>query len=100
MEYKDFVEQKEIDNATVERIARKIISNMTIPKFGIGSVPTEVAATVIGKSSEFVRDGIEKGWLPIGHAERTGKRCNVYISPKLLWEYTGYVWTGNETETK
>lgn len=100
MEYEKFVEQKELDNSTVERIARVIVSNMNIPEFGIGGVPTEVAAAVLGKSATFVRDGIEKGWLPIGHAERTGQRLNVYISPKLLWEYTGFVWKGNNQEKK
>ena len=25
-----------------------------------------------------------------------GKRTNYYISPKLFWEMTGYVWRGKE----
>ena len=51
--------------------------------------------------------GIVSGWLPIGKATRSGKlvtnleemnskyaRINFYISPKLLWQETGYVWRG------
>lgn len=76
-------------------------------KFGIGSVPVAVAARVYGKDASWVRAGIVVGWLPIGRATRNGKlvtsieemdskfgRINFYISPKLLWQETGYVWKG------
>lgn len=75
--------------------------------FGIGSVPINVAAKVYGKDACWVRAGIIAGWLPIGHATRNGKlvttieemdsrygRINYYISPKKLFEQTGYVWKG------
>ncbi len=76
-------------------------------KFGVGSVPVAVAARVYGKDASWVRAGIVVGWLPIGRATRNGKlvtsieemdskygRINFYISPKLLWQETGYVWKG------
>lgn len=76
-------------------------------EFGIGSVPVAVAARVYGKDASWVRAGIVVGWLPIGRATRNGKlvtsieemdskygRINFYISPKLLWQETGYVWKG------
>lgn len=76
-------------------------------EFGVGSVPVAVAARVYGKDASWVRAGIVSGWLPIGRATRDGKlvtrideinskygRINFYISPKLLWEETGYVWKG------
>ena len=66
-----------------------------------------VAARVYGKEPTWVRAGIIAGWLPIGKATRKGElitsieqmnsrygRINFYISPKLLWEQTGYVWKG------
>lgn len=72
-----------------------------------GSVPVSVVAKVYGKSPEWVRAGIISGWLPIGIATRDGKqvtnikemgskkgRINYYISPKLLYEDTGYLWNG------
>ncbi len=75
--------------------------------FGIGSVPVAVAARACGKDASWVRAGIVAGWLPIGKATRNGKlvtsieemnskygRINFYISPKLLWAQTGYVWKG------
>lgn len=76
-------------------------------EFGIGSVPINVAARVYGKDAAWVRAGIIAGWLPIGKATRDGKavtsleeqdsrlgRINYYISPKKLYEETGYVWKG------
>jgi hypothetical protein len=74
-----------------------------------GSVPVAVAARVYGKDASWVRAGIVAGWLPIGKATRSGKlitkveeidskygRINFYISPKKLWEETGYVWKGEK----
>ena len=62
-----------------------------------------------GKDATWVRAGIIVGWLPIGKATRKGKlvtsieemnskygRINFYISPKLLWEDTGYLWKGEK----
>ena len=76
-------------------------------EFVAGSVPVAVAARVYGKEPTWVRAGIIAGWLPIGKATRRGElitsieqmnsrygRINFYISPKLLWEQTGYVWKG------
>lgn len=76
-------------------------------KFAEGSVPVAVAAKVYGKDASWIRAGIILGWLPIGKATRNGKlvtsleemnskygRINFYISPKLLWQETGYVWKG------
>lgn len=78
-------------------------------RLGTGSVPVSVAATVYGKDATWVRAGIIAGWLPIGEATRNGVkitdikqmdskygRINYYISPKLLYEQTGYVWEGKK----
>lgn len=74
-----------------------------------GSVPVKVAARVYGKDSCWIRAGIIAGWLPIGTATRKGKlvkqvseidsklgRINYHISPKLLYEQTGYLWKGEK----
>ena len=76
-------------------------------KMSQGSVPVAVAARVYGKDASWVRAGIIAGWLPIGTATREGKqitkleemnskygRINFYISPKKLYEETGFVWKG------
>lgn len=80
----------------------------------MGSVPVAIAAKVYGKDTSWVRAGIISGYLPIGVATRGGVRVtdvkemdsrygkiNYYISPKKLFEETGYVWEGqNENEHK
>lgn len=77
--------------------------------FSKGSVPVAVAAKVYGKDACWVRAGLISGWLPIGVATRRGKkitdvkeigskrgRINYYISPRLLYEQTGYLWKGEK----
>lgn len=78
-------------------------------QFHEGSVPVAVAARVFGKPPVWVRAGIIAGWLPIGMATRRGRlitnieemnskngRISFYISPRKLWEKTGYVWKGEK----
>ncbi len=79
---------------------------MTFPS---GGVPIRVAARVYGKDPAWVRAGIIAGWLPIGKAVRGGEevdtvseidirkgRISYYISPKLLYEHTRYLWKGEK----
>lgn len=78
-------------------------------RFLTGSVPIQVAARVYGKDPSWIRKGIIGGWLPIGVATQKGKkvtdisqinrangRTNFYISPKKLYEETGFLWRGEE----
>ena len=73
--------------------------------FCAGSVPVATAARIFTKDPAWIRAGIISGWLPIGLATRDGSqitdlsemdsrygRINFYISPKKLWEMTGFVW--------
>lgn len=62
-----------------------------------GSVPVRVAARVLGKSEMYVRHAIEDNRIDIGCCSGRGKRKSYYISPKKLYELTGYEWEG-ETE--
>ena len=75
--------------------------------FTPGSVPVAVAARVYGKDATWIRAGLITGYLEIGTATRNGKvitsidqmnsrlgRINYYISPKKLYEETGYIWKG------
>lgn len=77
--------------------------------FGKGSVPVRVAAKVYSKDPCWIRAGIISGYLDIGTATRKGKvitnieemnsrkgRISYYISPKKLYEDTGYIWKGEK----
>lgn len=85
------------------------IPESKFPEFPLGSVPVAVAARVYGKDRNWIRAGIVCGWLPIGIAIRKGKpvtkleemdskfgKINYRISPKQLYEQTGYVWRGEK----
>lgn len=74
-----------------------------------GSVPIKVVSRVYGKNSTWVRAGLISGYLPIGYATRNGRlvtdvneinsklgRINYYISPKKLFEHSGYEWKGEK----
>lgn len=74
-----------------------------------GSVPVAIAAKIYGKDPCWIRAGLISGWLEIGFATRNGKkvteisqmdsrkgRINYYISPKRLFEETGYEWKGEK----
>lgn len=73
--------------------------------FECGSVPISIVSKVYGKDPNWVRAGLISGWLPIGYATRNGVlitdisemntskgRINYYVSPKKLYEETGYKW--------
>lgn len=73
------------------------------------NVPVALAAKIYRKDASWVRAGLISGYLPIGFATRDGEkitsvrsigskngRINYYISPKLLFEHTGYIWEGEK----
>ena len=75
--------------------------------FAPGSVPVAVAARIYGKDATWERDGIITGNLQIATPTPNGNvittisqmnskygRINYYISPKKLYEETGYIWKG------
>ena len=79
-----------------------------VPKFDGRNVPVKDVAKLMGKDQQFIRQGIINGKLPIGTAfkkkildtkwneEKESSQYDFYISPKLLWEYTGIVYNRKE----
>ena len=78
-------------------------------EFGKGGVPVAVVAEVYSKDACWVRAGLITGYLPIGTATRNGQqitsidqmnskfgKINYYISPKKLYDETGYIWKGRK----
>lgn len=75
-----------------------------VPKFNGKNIPVKEVAKLMGKDQQFIRQGIIKGILPIGIAfkktitdtkwnqEKESSQYDFYISPKLLWEYTGIIY--------
>lgn len=63
-------------------------------EFAKGGVPIKVAAEVFGKGEQWVRVNMQNGKLSIGVVTGDHPRRNYYISPKLLYEQTGFMWKG------
>ena len=78
-----------------------------LPDFSGKNVPVKEVARLMGKDQQFIRQGIINGKLPIGIAfkknivdqktykEKESSQYDFYISPKLLWEYTGIIYCEN-----
>jgi len=68
-----------------------------IPDFTGENIPVTVVAKIMKKDQQFIRQGMIKGLLPIGTAfKKDGSdQYDYYISPKLFWEFTGYVYKGD-----
>ena len=62
-----------------------------------GNVSVKEASRILGKSDLWVREAIASGAIDLG-ACTVGKngRRSFYISPKKLYELTGYVWKGEQ----
>lgn len=70
------------------------------PKYSGANVPVSVVAKIMKKDQQFVRQAMIQGILPIGcvfKKEGSGQ-YDYYISPKLLYEFTGYVYENEEEE--
>lgn len=63
-----------------------------------GNVPISVVARVMGKSTLWVREALSQGKLDIGCCTvgKNGRR-SFYVSPKKLYELTGYIYEGFES---
>jgi hypothetical protein len=84
--------------AIADEVFRKLQSSMQYPEFGTDEITVVKVAAIMHKSPNWVKNGIEQGWLPIGIRTKTGKKNrSFYISPKWLWEVTGYVWKGDNS---
>lgn len=69
-----------------------------IPEFTGENIPVVQAAKIMKKDQQFIRQAMIKGLLPIGlvYKKDGANQYDYYISPKLFWEYTGYVYTGKD----
>lgn len=73
-----------------------------VPEFSAGSVPLKVVSKVLDMKPDTIRNKMEDGTLDLGiiykARKKRGKRSyrNTYISPKKLYDLTGYVWKGEK----
>ncbi|MGN0484068.1 MAG: hypothetical protein ACI4HI_11010 [Lachnospiraceae bacterium] len=72
----------------------------SVPEFNGANIPVVEAARIMKKDQQFIREGMKNGILPIGLAYKKpgSQNYDYYISPKLFWEFTGYVYDGGVEE--
>lgn len=70
-----------------------------IPKFTGENVPVAVAARIMKKDQQFIRQGIIQGFLKFGVAfkKEGSSQYDYYISPMKFWQETGYVYKGDDS---
>lgn len=75
---------------------KKVVLN--VPEFSGNNIPVKVAARILGKDPQFVRQGIVRKELDIGVAfKKDGSSMySFYISPFKLWLLTGYVYRAED----
>lgn len=100
----DKFERNKEKNEIISEVLRSLTMALAVPHFsGVrGGVPVELAAKVMGKEPDYVKQGIKEKWLPIGvyGVYTADKEEEYYISPKLFWELTGYVFKQNQEGEK
>ncbi len=69
---------------------------LEVPEFTGENVPVTVAASVMKKDPQFIRQGIIQGFLTFGVAfkKEGSTQYDYYISPIKFWKETGYVYKG------
>lgn len=69
-----------------------------IPRFTGGNIPVNVAARIMKKDAQYVRQGIILGFLKFGVAfkKEGSTQYDYYISPMKFWQETGYIYDGKE----
>lgn len=72
---------------------------LEVPNFTGENVPVNVAARVMKKDPQFIRQGIILGLLKFGVAfkKEGSSQYDYYISPMKFWQETGFVYDGVET---
>lgn len=54
------------------------------------NIKVSKAAKLMNVSEQYIRIGLQRKLLPIGHAvQNPGGKYTYYISPKLFYEFTG-----------
>lgn len=73
-----------------------------VPDFPEGNVPVTIAAGIMGKDQQFVREAMKRGLIDLGicYKKENSEQYDFYISPFKLWQLTGYVYKGLEEETR
>lgn len=73
-----------------------------VPDFPAENIPVTIAASIMGKDQQFLREAMKRGLIDLGicYKKENSEQYDFYISPFKLWQLTGYVYKGFEAETR
>lgn len=73
-----------------------------VPEFPAENIPVIIAASIMGKDQQFLREAMKRGLLDLGicYKKENSEQYDFYISPFKFWQLTGYVYKGLEEETR
>lgn len=73
-----------------------------VPQFPEGNVPVTIAASIMGKDQQFLREAMKRGLIDLGvcYKKENSEQYDFYISPFKLWQLTGYIYKGYEEEVE
>jgi hypothetical protein len=73
-----------------------------VPEFQEGNVPVTIAASIMGKDQQFLREAMKRGLIDLGvcYKKENSEQYDFYISPFKLWQLTGYIYKGYEEEVE
>lgn len=73
-----------------------------VPEFPAENIPVTIAASIMGKDQQFLREAMKRGLIDLGvcYQKEGSNQYDFYISPFKLWQLTGYVYKGLEEETR
>lgn len=71
-----------------------------LPIFPAENIPVDIAASIMGKDSVFIREAMKRGIIDIGvcYKKEGSSQFDFYISPLKLYQLTGYFYKGIEIE--
>lgn len=74
---------------------------INLPEFPTGeNIPVDIAASIMNKDSQFVREAMKRNIIDIGTAfkKEGSNQYDFFISPIKFYLYTGYVYKGFNIE--
>lgn len=66
-----------------------IVEKLPVSHKEFKNISIKKASEILGKSEQFIRIGLQRGFLDFGKAVKNGSKYNYHISPYKLMEYVG-----------
>lgn len=71
-----------------------------VPEFSGENVPIKEVARIMKKDTLSIRLAMQRGLIDLGYCQKkpNSDQYEYYVSPFKLWQLTGYVWRGADSD--